>query len=56
MQVPSATPKLVEMFLDMVSDNHRQQRLPHRDMFDDGHGQFRFYDRSTTVFAGTSRA
>ena len=43
-QVPSATPKLVEMFLDMVSENERQQRLPHRDMFDDGHGKFQFYD------------
>lgn len=28
----------------MVSRNERQQRLPQRDMFDDGHGKFQFYD------------
>ncbi len=43
-QVPSATPKLVEMFLDMVSENERQQRLPQRDVFDNGRDQFKFYD------------
>ena len=44
-QVPSATPLLVQLYLDMLGENKNMHPLPDKDMFKDAAGNFTFRDR-----------
>ena len=53
-QVPSSTPDLVELFLDMVGENHNMHPLPSEDMFKDRNNTYQFSAKIAGYLQGLS--
>ena len=53
-QVPSSTPVLVQMYLDMLGTNKNLHPLPSQDMFKDASGEYTFRDRVAAYLQGMS--